>query len=217
MTADTISHRRLYYRLTQSDHDALRSRLSAASAGAAHVHRMFFTSYRDRAAAQTVEELLSPGGEETRFSLQYLDDDPSRLTLERHRGGQRASAAVNGAECRALLSGETDWLKERQDPVLLDFYEGLTERMLLPRVLVSYRQEIYMTESPALRVALHTDLRSSMEYMDFLDPQRLARHTAEQEGDILMSITYSDVIPDNVLCLLEEAAPGRKLLSKRKR
>lgn len=215
MTADTVSQRHLYYRLTQSDHDALRSRLSASSASAVRVHRMFFTSYRDRAAAQTVEELLSPVGDETRFSLQYLDDDPSRLTLERRRNGRRASAAVDESECRALLRGETDWLRGRRDTVLLDFYEGLTRRMLLPRMLVSCRREVYVPDSPALWVALHTDLRSSMEYMDFLDPRRLARHTAEQEGSILMSIGYSDVIPDNMLCLLEEAAPGRKLLSRR--
>lgn len=216
MTADTTARRRLYYRLTRSDHDALRSRLSGASAGAVGVHRMFFTSYRDRAAAQTVEELLSPVGEETRFSLQYLDDDLSRLTLERRRGGRRASAVVDEAECRALLRGETDWLRGRREAALLDFYEGLTQRMLLPRMLVSCRREVYAAWSPAIQVALHTDLRSSMEYMDFLDPGRLARHTAEQEGEILMSIGYTDAIPDNVLSLLEEAAPGRKLLSRRK-
>lgn len=212
MTADTPST--LYYQITRSDHDALRARLPAASASAGRVHRMFFTSYRDRYGAQPIEELLLPEGEEARFSLEYLDDDPSCLTLERQRRGERERAAVSEAECRALLGGETDWLRERRDPVLRDFYDGLTRRMLLPRALFSYRREVYTR--PGLWVALHTDLRSSMEHMDFLDPQRLARHTAEQEGRFLMAIGYSDTVPDRVLCLLEEAAPGRKLLRRRR-
>ena len=34
-----------------------------------------------------------------------------------------------------------------------------------------------------------------------------------QEGRILMEVSYSDRIPDDVLCLLEETAPRRRLLS----
>ena len=53
---------------------------------------------------------------------------------------------------------------------------------------------------------------ASLQHMDFLDPQRLERDIAGQDGRILMEISYSDQIPDNVLCLLEETAPRRRLL-----
>ena len=33
-----------------------------------------------------------------------------------------------------------------------------------------------------------------------------------QEGRILMEVSYSDRIPEDVLCLLEETAPRRRLL-----
>ena len=215
----TNPSRQLHYQITQSDHDALRARLSAGTANSvsSSVHRMFFASYRDRVAAQPVEELLVSAQEEARFSLQYTDGDPSYLLLERRQAETRATAMVTEAECRALLSGELDWLQERHDPVLLDFYYGLTERMLLPRVLVSYRREVYTPAGLDLWVALDTDLRASLQHMDFLDPQRLAEATAEQEGKILMEIGYSDVIPDHVLCLLEETAPKRKLLGRKGR
>ena len=211
MTTQT-SPRQLHYQITQSDHDALRSRLSAgtAASSAACVHRMFFASYRDRVSAQPIEELLVP--EEARFSLQYLDNDPSYLVLERTQGGTRSTAMVSEAECRALLAGDLDWLEERHDPVLLDFYDGLTERMLLPQVLISYHREVYTPGGLGMWVALNTDLRASLQHMDFLDPQRLAADTAEQEGKYLMEIGYSDTIPDYVLCLLEETAPRRRLL-----
>lgn len=217
MTTNQSAPRQLHYQITRSDHDALRSRLSAgtASTAASCVHRMFFASYRDRIAAQPIEELLVPAREEARFTLQYMDNDPSYLVLERRQEGTRASAMVTEAECRALLSGETDWLRERHDPVLLDFYDGLTERMLLPQVMVSYQREVYIPEGLGLWVALDTDLRASLQHMDFLDPQRLAEDTAEQEGKILMEIGYSDTIPDHVLCLLEEAAPRRRLIRRK--
>ena len=49
--------------------------------------------------------------------------------------------------------------------------------------------------------------------MDFLDPQLLEQDMEGQEGRILMEVSYSDRIPDDVLCLLEETAPRRRLLS----
>lgn len=218
MTTDQPSPRRLHYQITQSDYDALRARLSTQTetSSSSCVHRMFFYSYRDRVPVQPMEEMLVSGREEARFSLQYYDNDPSYLVLERRQDGLRTSAMVAEAECRALLSGETDWLLERSNPVLRDFYDGLTERLLLPQVLVSYQREIYTPEGLGLWVALDTDLRASLQHMDFLDPQRLAEETAEQEGKILMEIGYSDAIPDQVLCLLEETAPKRRLLQSRR-
>ena len=46
-----------------------------------------------------------------------------------------------------------------------------------------------------------------------LDPELLERDSEEQEGQFLLEVSYSDRIPDDVLCLLEETAPRRRLLS----
>ena len=85
--------------------------------------------------------------------------------------------------------------------------------MLLPQVLLTYHREIYTLDGLDLWVALDSDIRASLQHMDFLDPELLARDTAGQEGRLLMEISYSSVIPDHVLCLLEETAPRRKLLA----
>ena len=62
-------------------------------------------------------------------------------------------------------------------------------------------------------MALDTNIRASLQHMDFLDPQLLEQDMEGQEGRILMEVSYSDRIPDDVLCLLEETAPRRRLLS----
>lgn len=206
MTTNQPSLRRLRYQLTPGDCAALRARLSlrAEGRGRRSVHTMYFADYQDRTSSAPEEE--------PRFSLHYYDGDPTYLTLERRRDGRRDSAAVAEAECRALLAGETDWLLKRRDPALLDFHEGLTERMLLPRMVLAYHREVYTAGSQELWVALDTDVRTTLEHMDFLDPQRLERSVTAQDGGNLMEIAYSDRIPDDVLCLLEEAAPRRRLL-----
>ena len=61
-------------------------------------------------------------------------------------------------------------------------------------------------------MALDTNIRASLQHMDFLDPQQLERDMVGQEGRILMEVSYSDRIPEDVLCLLEETAPRRRLL-----
>lgn len=215
MTKNQPRLQKIHYQITPEDCGALRACLSAKAEEreARSVHTMIFTSYRDQAPVKPMGELFAPGQAAARFSLHYYDDDPTYLILERRQDGQRTSAMVAEAECRALLAGETDWLLDRHNPLLLDFHESLTERMLLPQVLLTYHREIYAADGLDLWVALDTDIRASLQHMDFLDPQLLERYTAEQDGKILLEISYSDYIPDEVLCLLEETAPRRKLLS----
>lgn len=211
MTTNQPCLQQLHYQITPEDYTALRECLSTKAVGesARDVHTMFFTSYLDRMPAYSGQELAVPTA---RFSLNYYDGDPTYLILERRMNGQRTSAMVAEAECRALLAGETGWLLNRHNPLLLDFYDGLTERMLLPQMLVSYQREIYTADGLDLCVALDTNIHSSMDYMNFLDPGQLEQDTMEQETRILMEVSYSSRIPDNVLCLLEETAPRRKLV-----
>lgn len=215
MTTNQPRLRNLHYQITPEDYRALRACLStrAEERETRSVHTMFFTSYRDRVPMDPVGEFLMPGQGITKFSLHYYDDDPTYLILERRQDGLRTSAMVAEAECRALLAGETDWLLDRHNPLLQDFHESLTERMLLPQMLLTYQREVYTADGLDLCVALDTDIRASLQHMDFLDPRQLERDTASQDGKILMEISYSDYIPDDVLCLLEETAPRRRLLS----
>lgn len=201
----------LHYQLTSDDYAALRACLEdrAVEKNSKSVHSLFFTSYLDRMPAYADSELLVPTA---RFSLSYYDNDPSYLILERRLSGTRTTAMVSEAECRALLAGETDWLLNQHNPVLLDFYDSLSERMLLPQMLLTYQREIYTANDLNLWVALNTDIRSSLDHMNFLDPAQLVNDTLGQEGRILMEVSYSDRIPDDVLCLLEENAPRRKLV-----
>ena len=196
----------LYYQITPADYSALRTRLSAAApdaGGTACMHMLHFTSYR-----QNLYEITP------RFTMFYYNNDPTYVILERRVGEERTSAMVAEAECRALLSGETDWLLNRPNPVLRDFYDSLTQRMLLPQVLLTFQRETYTLDDPDMWVALDTNVRSSLQHMDFLDPELLARDTAGQEGEMRLSISYSDTIPDNVLSLFVKTAPKRKPLGR---
>ena len=203
----------LKYRITPADYTALRTRLSAAALEEGRsVHTLLFDSYRGRVPALTSGDAGLDIPADPRFSLHYFDDDPTDLLLERRLDQRSDGAMVTEAECRALLAGETDWLLDRHDPLFQDFYEGLTERMLLPQMMLTFHREVYTADGLDLWVALDTNIRASLQHMDFLDPQQLERDMVGQEGRILMEVSYSDRIPEDVLCLLEETAPRRRLL-----
>lgn len=208
--------RQTHYQITPEDYAALRIHLSARAKekGAGRVHTMLFASYRDRISAASTRETGNSEEASPQFFLHYYDDDPTYLHLECRRGGRRASTMVAEAECRALLAGETDWLLNRHNPLLLDFHNELTERMLLPQMLLTYHREVYTADGLDLCVTLDTDVRSSLQHMDFLDPRQLERDTLEKDGRILMEVSYGDRIPDHVRCLLEEKAPRRRLLRR---
>lgn len=217
----TTSHpypRQVQYQLTPADYSALRTRLSNAvqeEGTAGTVHSLFFTSYRNRIPSHPVQEFQARGETDARFALHYFDNDPTYLVLERWHEQESTRAMVTEAECRALLSGETDWLLDRRNPILQNFHDCLTEQMLLPQVMLSYHRETYALDGLDLWVALDTDIHASLQHMDFLDPELLAQGALGQAGRILMEISYNDTIPDDLLCLLEETAPRRKLLGNR--
>lgn len=212
MTKKRSPTRQMHYQITTEDYTALRAFLTARSEAerAGNVHTMYFVSYLDW--MEDSRDLAVPGQAGAQFALHYYDNDPTYLRLERRLDGERTSAMVTEAECRALLAGETDWLLSRHDPLFQDFYDGLTERMLLPQMMLTFHREVYTADGLDLWVALDTNIRASLQHMDFLDPQQLERDMMDQEGRILMEVSYSDRIPDNVLCLLEEKAPRRRLL-----
>ena len=139
MTTNQPRLRNLHYQITPEDYRALRACLSthAEERVARSVHTMLFTSYRDRVPMNPMGELLTAEQGCTKFSLHCYDDDPTYLILERRQDGHRTSAMVAEAECRALLAGETDWLLDRPNPLLQEFHENLTERMLLPQMLLT--------------------------------------------------------------------------------
>lgn len=205
MTSTHQYRHQLHYQITQADYSALRSRLCAAAPdeiGSACVHMLRFDSYRP----------LPKDSDEPRFSLYYYDNDPSFVFLERRLGTERTSAMVVEAECRALLAGETEWLLDRPNPVFQDFYTGLKDRMLLPQVLLTFHREFYTLDNLDIWVALDTNVRSSLQHMDFLDPELLERDSTGQDGPLHMEISYSDTIPDDVLSIFVETAPKRKPL-----
>lgn len=199
MTTTQPYQHQLLYQITPEDSAALRDRLSEAvpeASDAKCVHTLRFNSYRS----------LPDEPEEASFALYYFDNDPTYLVLERRLGEERTTAMVTEAECRALLAGETLWLLERRNPVFQDFYDSLTERMLLPQVLLTYHREVYALDGLDVWVALDTDIRSSLQHMDFLDPEQLARDTAGQEGQACLAISYSDGVPENMIHLLTRTA-----------
>lgn len=213
--ANTNSYQRqLKYAINRADYTSLRRYLTAANAAedgtaAGCVHTLCFTSYLSRSLPAREQ----PPQAEDRYSLHYYNNDPTYLLLEQRNGSALTSAMVTEAECRALLAGETDWLLSRHNPVLRDFHTSLTERMLLPQMLLTYQRQVYTLDGLELSVALDTDIRTTLQHMDFLDPEQLAQDMADQEGRMLLEISYSSAIPDQILCLLEKAAPHRKLLS----
>ena len=88
----------LHYQITQTDYSALRTRLTASAPAvrsACGIHMLCFSS-------------CLPSWDEPQFALYYYDNDPTYLLLERWLDTSRTSTMVAEAECRALLSGETE-------------------------------------------------------------------------------------------------------------
>ena len=183
-------------RLTGENCRALRARLPADRRTANSVHTLRFTSYR--------RDADSDGA---RYAMHYFDQDPDYVILERRTADAQVTATLTEAECRALLVGDTDWLLSRQDPMLREFHASIVREMLLPRILLTYQREYYTLEDGKTWVALNTDIRTTLEHMDFLNPEQLVRLTAGQEGEHILEVVCREDMPEDLRRLLREAVP----------
>ena len=196
------------YRLHRSDCAALLEQLEALQPehqDICDIHALCFASYMDGAPVIDREGPCSAAY----YSLQYLHQDPTYLFLH-HAGSDTQPAMVTEEECRALLSGETDWLLARHNPLLRSFHDDLTENMFLPRTLLNCTRRTMTLPGGCVRFALHTDYRTAMPDMDFLDPQQLLPKLTPFESGIFLRITADGEIPDEILCMIREAAPRRR-------
>ena len=206
MTMTRTYRRHVRYRVTGQECRALREQLASIRQTDNRVHTLRFTSYRLDAETEK---------QRGRYALHYFDNDPSYLFLERRGEHALNSAILTEAECRALLAGDTDWLLGRRDPLLHDLHDSITRQMLLPSVLLSYRRERFDLPDKGAWLALNTDIRTTLEHMDFLDPEQLAVVTAKQPGEQMLEVGCQEELPEELAKVLNETVPQRELYPTR--
>ena len=117
-----------------------------------------------------------------------------------------AADALAGA-ARRLLAGDTDFLLESGDPLLIEFYSKLRGELLMPRTIVTYAREAFVYEPGNVRITIDRDLRTGLASTDFLNAGLW--HAPVSDGLAVLEVKYDAFLPE--LARLAVQLPNRRM------
>jgi|GEM_PF-3932693 len=121
--------------------------------------------------------------------------------MKRGEAGCKTKAVLSAAECRTLLSGQYEFLKERPEPLCRELYINLSSGLFFPRSVVEYEREAYIWEPGSIRLTIDYNIRTSKVVEDFLRPSPPL--VWADEGMRVLEIKYGNVIPLHISKLIQ--------------
>lgn len=201
----------LKYRIDYAQYIELRNRLRVVMQSDIHtgldgkylIRSIYFDNYADKALREKTDGV--PMRE--KFRIRYYNDDFSYLTLEKkikdNNLCMKVDARITEKECRELLTGRRDWMKEHPSPLVKELYAKMRYQMLGPRVLVSYMREPYIYRMGNVRVTFDSDIRTTMFHRDFLEGKVADIDTAREPQDMILELKYDAFLPEIIRRLVQ--------------
>ncbi len=210
------------YEIDFSDYMAIKSRIrqvmhsdpNCDENGRYLVRSIYFDNYKDKA----VYEKRSGIQKREKFRIRYYNDDFSEIKLEKKQKYNglcmKMSARLSREECEKIITGDTGWMKESNDPLIKELYVKMKTQVLRPRVVVSYIREPYVYKAGNTRVTFDSNIKTSLYSSRFMDEQLLSLTTEDVGGRIIMEVKYDEYIPDIISSLLQMGNLRKQSFSK---
>ncbi len=192
----------LKFALTGNEDVILSSRLRmlfrhdvhADSHGSYRVSSLYFDTPYDRAMQEKMAGVLR----REKFRIRYYNDDLSFIRLEKkYKVGNmcaKHSARLTYEQVMMILDGRTDFMRESDDPLLIEFYSKITGQLLKPATMVTYMREAFLYEPGNVRITIDRDIRSGPGYIEF--PANLRKLTDVSDEKGVLEVKYDDFLPD---------------------
>ena len=203
----------LKYRIGAAEYLALRSRLRPVMSRDGHargdglylVRSVYFDNCDDKALRE-------------KFRIRCYNDDLSFITLEKKLKYNdlccKLDAPITEAECRALLAGDTLWMRDHPSELVRELYCKLRWQRLRPRVLVSYVREPYVYAPGNVRVTFDSQIRTSLYARGFLPGEIRDVAADDSPGGAVLEVKYDAFLPEIISCLLQTEGVRRGAFSK---
>ena len=203
------------------DYHTLRQRLCAVASpdphagedGRYHIRSLYFDNDDDKALREKLYGL--PDREKYRIRIYNGAEDIIRLEKKSKTHGlcQKQATCLTRSQAERILRGDTAWMKESEDAVLLEFYAKLQYQRLRPRTLVDYWREAYVYPYGNVRVTFDSDVRTGVYSTGLFDPAAPTLSTGEP-GVLLLEVKYDSFLPDLIRDIVQTNTRRSEAFSK---
>ncbi|MBA4364910.1 MAG: molecular chaperone [Coprothermobacter sp.] len=204
-----------------ADYQGIRSRLRyilqhdehAGPDGRYTIRSLYFDNADDRALLEKINGL----NRRTKFRIRFYNSDPSFIRLEKKTRidglSSKESAPITRDQCRALLAGDTSFLRSSVQPLFVELYARIAGDLLRPKTIVDYVREAYIYGPGNVRVTFDTSMRTGLASTDVFSSD-VPTVEALNGSYVIMEVKYDAFLPDIVADAVQTDARGACAISK---
>lgn len=186
-----------------ADYIVLRQRLRAVlyadehagPDGAYHIRSLYFDNPENKALREKLDGIKN----RDKYRIRYYNNDTGFIHLEKKskRGNLcvKRSAVLQAKQVKALLEGETGWMRESGEGLIRELYYKMQQDQLRPVTIVDYEREPFTYPAGNVRVTLDHHLRTSLYCSEFLEPDCVTVPAGE---GIILEVKWDAYLPDIV-------------------
>ncbi|MEQ8159428.1 MAG: polyphosphate polymerase domain-containing protein [Mesotoga sp.] len=161
-------------------------------------------------------EKISGTDNRTKYRIRIYNFSDSVIKLEKKtRKGdltQKVSRVISRDEYEEIMKGRVSFLLEERPHEFIDFYEGIKNRTLKPKVLVRYNREAYCLRAANLRITFDGNLSTGNNNLDLFD--RNGSFTRSMSDLMILEIKYDGFFPSHIKSIVQSEGRFRSSASK---
>ncbi len=209
MKTRTFRHELKYY-LNTADYLIIKNRLSTIAGpdehtdgnGAYRIRSLYFETPDDKALL----EKLYGVNEREKFRIRYYNNDTSFIRLEKktkiNNLTNKISAPITKGECEKLIAGDTEWMRESKNGLILELYAKMKYELLRPKTLVDYMREPFVYRPGNVRVTFDTKISTGVNSTDMFNAKTPMIKT-HGEPVIIMEVKYDNYLPEIIRSMVQ--------------
>lgn len=200
----------LKHYINMADYVCLRQRLRAVAWPDQHtgedgnykIRSLYFETPDDKA----LREKLNGIDRREKFRIRYYNNDTSFIKLEKKTKinglGNKQSAGLTKEECEKLIEGDTGWMRDSKQPLIIELYTKMQFQQLRPKTVVDYVREPYLYEPGNVRITIDREIETGIYSKDFFN-QDLPTIRTNAENVMILEVKYDEFLPDIIRDMIQ--------------
>ena len=220
MNKKVFRHEFKYY-INYFEYEILRRRLKAVlksdkysdDKGEYHIRSLYFDDMKNTALFEKQAGVLTR--KKYRIRIYNINSDVIKLE-KKGRVGQfihKESATLSKEEFDKIVVGDIDFLKNKKNKLLTEFYIDMTINRYKPEVIVDYVREAYIHKLNNIRITFDKFLKTGLYETDIFD-KNIPTVDVIEEPKMILEIKYDHFLPDFIRSILQISSSQRYAISK---
>ncbi len=186
---------------------------NSISADGYHIRSLYFDDFHDNALFEKNYGIMT----RKKYRIRIYNKTDQSIKLERKsKYGEyicKESVSIARREYDQIIAGDVRFLLERQEPLLKQFYYGITVHGLRPKVIVDYTREAYTWPMGDVRVTFDKGLATVINTMNIFDAHAVPVNVFREPMEVL-EIKYTEFLPVFIKELLDLKCSLQSAVSK---